>query len=214
MTEGIKQVAQLEDPVGEIIKMKKRPNGLQIGQKRVPLGVIGMIYEARPNVTADAFALCFKAGNAVILKGGKEALFSNRAIVQIIQETLLKIGLPEDAVQLIQDTDRKTTLDFMKLHKYVDVLIPRGGSHLIKTVVENSTIPIIETGVGNCHIYVDEFANCDQGVDIVFNAKTQRPGVCNAIETLLVHESIAQPFLSKLIPKLKSYSVEIRGDQK
>ncbi len=214
MAEGLKQITQIEDPIGEVAIMKKRPNGLQIGQKRVPLGVIGIIYEARPNVTADAFGLCFKTGNAVILKGGKEALFSNIAIVNIIRDTLFTAGLSRDAVQLIEDTQRSTTLALMKLNQYIDVLIPRGGQGLIKTVVENSTIPVIETGVGNCHIYIDEYADINQGVSIAVNAKTQRPGVCNAMETLLIHEKIAYPFLSELFPILASFSVEIRGDEK
>ena len=185
----------MEDPVGEVISMKQRPNGLMIGQKRVPLGVIGMIYEARPNVTADAFGLCFKSGNAVILKGGSDAIYSNLAIVEQIRKGLSDAGLPEDAVLLIADTSRAVTRDFMKLNEYVDVLIPRGGAGLIKTVVENSTIPVIETGTGNCHIYVDETADLSMAADIVFNAKTQRIGVCNACESLVVHKNAAEKFL-------------------
>ncbi|NMA82764.1 MAG: glutamate-5-semialdehyde dehydrogenase [Epulopiscium sp.] len=212
MAEGLKQIAQLDDPIGEIAMMKKRPNGLQIGQKRVPLGVIAIIYEARPNVTADAFGLCFKAGNAVLLKGGKEALYSNMAIAEIISDALSKCGLPKDGIQFIADTDRSTTLALMKLNKYVDVLIPRGGKNLIQSVIQNSTIPIIETGAGNCHLYIDEFADLDQAISIVINAKTQRPGVCNAIETLLVHKAIDKSKFLELVEKLESHSVELRVD--
>ena len=168
MAEGLTQLASLDDPVGEVISMKKRPNGLLIGQKRVPLGVVGIIYEARPNVTADAFGLCFKTGNAVILKGGSDAIHSNRAIVEVIREALVSEGIPGDAIQLIESTDRETTTAFMKMNDYVDVLIPRGGAGLIKAVVNNSTIPVIETGTGNCHIYVDASANLDMAVDIIF----------------------------------------------
>ena len=180
MADGLRAVADLEDPVGEILAMKPRPNGLLIGQKRVPIGVIGMIYEARPNVTADAFGLCFKAGNAVILKGGSDALESNKAIVAAIQDGLASAGLPVYAVQLIQDTDRETTRELMRMNRYVDVLIPRGGANLIRSVVENSTIPVIETGTGNCHIFVDQSADFSMALDIIFNAKTQRIGVCTA----------------------------------
>ena len=180
MAEGLYQLEQLEDPIGEVLSMKKRPNGLLIGQKRVPLGVVGIIYEARPNVTADAFGLCFKTGNAVILKGGKDAIHSNMAIVKVLRLALQEKGFPEAAVTLIEDTSRETTTAFMKLREYVDVLIPRGSAGLIRAVVENSIIPVIETGTGNCHIYVDETADLDMAVDIIFNAKTQRIGVCNA----------------------------------
>ena len=214
MAEGLRQVADLEDPVGEVISMKQRPNGLMIGQKRVPLGVIGMIYEARPNVTADAFGLCFKSGNAVILKGGSDAIYSNLAIVEQIRKGLSDAGLPEDAVLLIADTSRAVTRDFMKLNEYVDVLIPRGGAGLIKTVVENSTIPVIETGTGNCHIYVDETADLSMAADIVFNAKTQRIGVCNACESLVVHKNAAEKFLPVIRERLAQKHVEIRGDKR
>lgn len=213
MAEGLLQVAALEDPVGEVISMKPRPNGLLIGQKRVPLGVVGIIYEARPNVTADAFGLCFKSGNAVILKGGKDALRSNEAIVACLRRGLAKAGLLEDAVCLITDTDRETTRRFMRLNEYVDVLIPRGGAGLIKTVVENSTIPVIETGTGNCHVYVDEGADLDMAVDIIFNAKTQRIGVCNACESLLVHKSAASQLLPRLKERLDEKQVEVRADE-
>ena len=195
MAEGLRQVAALEDPIGEVTGMKKRPNGLLIGQKRVPLGVIGIIYEARPNVTADAFALCFKTGNVVILKGGSDAIHSNTAIVDCIRRTLDENGITKDAIQLISDTSRETAGEFMKMNEYVDVLIPRGGKGLIKAVVNNSTIPVIETGTGNCHIYVDESADLQMAADIVMNAKTQRVGVCNACESLLVHEKVKERYL-------------------
>ena len=213
MADGLLQVAALDDPVGEVLSMKLRPNGLQIGQKRVPLGVIGMIYEARPNVTADAFGLCFKSGNAVILKGGSDALQSNKAIVQALRTGLLRAGLPEDSLQLTQDASRDTTKELMRLNRYIDVLIPRGGAGLIKTVVENSTIPVIETGTGNCHVYVDETADLKMALDIVFNSKTQRIGVCNACEYLLVHRKIAEEFLPMLKKRLDEKNVEIRGDE-
>ncbi|MEF9953854.1 MAG: glutamate-5-semialdehyde dehydrogenase [Clostridium sp.] len=213
MSEGLQQIVSLEDPVGEVLGMKPRPNGLLIGQKRVPLGVIGIIYEARPNVTADAFGLCFKTGNAVILKGGSDALESNKAIVRWIRKGLLTAGLPGNAIQLITDTDREVTREFMKLNRYVDVLIPRGGANLIHTVVENSTIPVIETGIGNCHIYVDQTADFDMALDIIFNAKTQRIGVCNACESLVVHKAIAKDFLPLLKKRLDEKQVEIRGDE-
>lgn len=213
MAEGLSQIALLEDPVGEVISMKKRPNGLQIGQVRVPIGVIGIIYEARPNVTTDAAGLCLKTGNAVILRGGKEAVNSNVAIVKIIQEALVSEGVPPEAVQLVEDTSRESAVAMMKLNEYLDVLIPRGGQGLIKTVVENSSVPVIETGTGNCHALVDESANLDMAAKIVVNAKTQRPGVCNAIETLLVHASVADMFLPVICEQLKDLNVEIRGDR-
>ena len=213
MADGLLQVASLDDPVGEVLSMKLRPNGLQIGQKRVPLGVIGMIYEARPNVTADAFGLCFKSGNAVILKGGSDALSSNRAIVEALRTGLSRVGLPEDSLQLIEDTSRETTKELMRLNRYIDVLIPRGGAGLIRAVVENSTIPVIETGTGNCHVYVDETADLQMALDIIFNAKTQRIGVCTACESLLVHRKIAERFLPMLKKRLDEKKVEIRGDE-
>ena len=214
MAEGLRQVAALEDPVGEVTGMKKRPNGLLIGQKRVPLGVIGIIYEARPNVTADAFALCFKTGNVVILKGGSDAIHSNTAIVDCIRRTLDENGITKDAIQLISDTSRETTGEFMKMNKYVDVLIPRGGAGLIRSVVENSRIPVIETGTGNCHIFVDESADFDMAIDIIFNAKTQRIGVCNACESLVIHEKIVDAFLPRLKARLDEKHVQMRGDEK
>lgn len=213
MADGLLSVAALDDPVGEVLSMKVRPNGITIGQKRVPLGVVGIIYEARPNVTADAFGLCFKSGNAVILKGGSDALESNMAIVKWLRTGLKNAGLPEDALQLITDTDREVTKDFMRQRDYVDVLIPRGGAGLIKTVVENSTIPVIETGTGNCHIFVDESADFEMALNIIFNAKTQRIGVCNACESLVIHRKIALKFLPLLKERLSLKSVEIRADE-
>ena len=212
MADGLLQVAALGDPVGEILSMKRRPNGLLIGQKRVPLGVVGIIYEARPNVTADAFGLCFKAGNTVILKGGSDALRSNRAIVGLIRGGLEKEQLPADAVQLITSTDRETARQFMRMNGYLDVLIPRGGAGLIRAVVENSTVPVIETGTGNCHIFVDETADLDMALNIIFNAKTQRIGVCNACESLVVHRAVAERFLPLLKARLDQKQVEIRAD--
>ena len=213
MAEGLRQVASLEDPIGEVIGMKKRPNGLLIGQKRVPLGVIGIIYEARPNVTADAFALCFKTGNVVILKGGSDAIHSNTAIVDCIRRTLEENGITSNAIQLIADTSRETAGEFMKMNEYVDVLIPRGGRGLISAVVNNSTIPVIETGTGNCHIYVDESADLQMAADIVMNAKTQRVGVCNACESLLVHEKVKDAFLPVLARRLRTRNMEMRADE-
>ena len=212
MADGLLQVASLEDPVGEVLSMKKRPNGLMIGKKRVPLGVIAMIYESRPNVTSDAFGLCFKSGNAVILKGGSDALRSNQAIVKCLREGLARAGLPEDGVQLVEDTSRDTTRELMRLNEYVDVLIPRGGAGLIRSVVENSTVPVIETGTGNCHIYVDETADLNMALDIIYNAKTQRVGVCNACESLVVHRLVAGKFLPLLKKRLADKNVEIRAD--
>ncbi len=209
---GLEQIAALDDPVGEVIGMKKRPNGLLIGQKRVPLGVVGIIYEARPNVTADAFGLCFKTGNAVILKGGSDAIFSNTAIVDSIRKSLEDCQVNPDALLLITDTSRETTKAFMKLNRYVDVLIPRGGAGLIRSVVENSTIPVIETGTGNCHVYVDETADLAMATDIILNAKTQRVGVCNACESILVHEKVKDRLLPELGERLREKQVEIRGD--
>ena len=213
MAEGLRQIAALEDPIGEVVSMKPRPNGLLIGQKRVPLGVVGIIYEARPNVTADAFGLCFKTGNAVILKGGRDAANSNAAIVGILRETLLGLGITQDAVQLIEDNRRETVQQFMKLDRYVDVLIPRGGAGLIRTVVETSTIPVIETGTGNCHIYVDETADLEMAVDIIFNAKTQRIGVCNACESLVVHESVKDALLPAMKKRTRREACGVKRGQ-
>jgi glutamate-5-semialdehyde dehydrogenase len=213
IAESLRQVAYLEDPIGEVISMKKRPNGLIIGQKRVPFGVIGIIYEARPNVTVDAFGLCLKTGNATILRGGKEAIHSNTAIVKILQKALKESGIPEEAVQLVEDISRESAVALMKLNKYLDLLIPRGGAGLIRTVVENSTVPVIETGVGNCHVYVDSFADLDMALPIIINAKTQRPGVCNAIESLLIHAEVAEKFIPVVCKALADRKVEIRGDE-
>jgi glutamate-5-semialdehyde dehydrogenase len=214
MAEGLEQIAALEDCIGQVMERFERPNGLIIEKRRVPLGVIGIIYESRPNVTVDAFGLCFKTGNAVILKGGSDAIKSNCAITDIISEALEESGITKDAVLLIRDTDRSVTAGLMKLNKYVDVLIPRGGASLIRSVVENSTIPVIETGTGNCHIYVDRDADIDMAIKIIFNAKTQRIGVCNACESLVVHSEIIDTLMPKLADALETKNVEIRGDER
>lgn len=214
MAEGLRQVAALEDPIGEVLSMKTRPNGLRIGKRRVPLGVAGIIYESRPNVTADAFGLCFKTGNAVILRGGSDAIHSNLAIVSVIKDGLKKAELPQDAILLVEDTSRKTVGEMMKLHEFIDVLIPRGGAGLIANVVENSTVPVIETGTGNCHIFVDASADINMAVDIIENAKTQRMGVCNACESLVIHAEAAKAALPRIVECLKSHQVEIRGDER
>lgn len=214
MAEGLKSVALLPDPIGEVTRMWKNADNLQIGRVRVPLGVIGMIYEARPNVTVDAAALCIKSGNAAILKGGKEAINSNIAIANTIIKAAVEAGLPEGSIQLIETIDREAVNIMMKLNEYIDVLIPRGGSGLIQTVVKNSTVPVIETGIGNCHVYVDEDADLEMAENIVINAKTQRTGVCNAMETLLVHKDTAPKLLPKLGEHLKSLGVDIRGCEK
>lgn len=213
MAEGLRQIVELPDPIGEVLEQFERPNGLKIEKRRVPLGVIGIIYESRPNVTADAFGLCFKTGNAVILKGGSDAIHSNIAIVKVLRESLAQSGMTEDAIQLIEDTDRSVASAFMKLNEYVDVLIPRGGAGLIRAVVENSSIPVIETGTGNCHIYVDKAADADMAVQIIYNAKTQRIGVCNACESLVIHKDIREALLPKLAETLKLKNVEMRGDE-
>lgn len=213
MADGIRQIAALSDPVGEVIGMVKRPNGLLIGKKRVPLGVIGIIYESRPNVTADAAALCIKAGNSVILRGGSEAINSNIAITRIMQKEGEAAGLPEGAVELIESTDRETAAGLMRLNEYIDVLIPRGGAGLIKAVVNNATVPVIETGTGNCHVYVEKSADLEMAKSITINAKTSRPSVCNAAETLLVDRAIANDFLPLVLPGLKNKGVEIRGSK-
>ena len=213
MADGLRQVAALDDPVGEVLSMKKRPNGLLIGEKRVPLGVIGIIYESRPNVTADAFGLCFKAGNAVILKGGSDAIRSNQAIASVIREALVSCSLPGDSLQLVTSTDREAARLLMRMNGFIDVLIPRGGAGLIRTVVENSTVPVIETGTGNCHIFVDESADLSMAADIILNAKTQRIGVCNACESLLIHKNISEKLWGVLAGRLAEKQVEIRGDE-
>lgn len=214
MAEGLRQIAALEDPVGEVLRMWNRPNGLRIGQKRVPLGVVGIIYESRPNVTADAFGLCFKTGNAVILRGGSDAIHSNLAIVHVIKEGLRKERLSQDLILLVENTSRETVQQMMKLHGYIDVLIPRGGAGLIASVVENSTVPVIETGTGNCHIYVDESADLNMAVEIIENAKTQRMGVCNACESLVIHQRVASEVVPMVVQCLKQHQVEIRGDER
>ncbi len=213
MAEGLRQVVDLEDPIGKVTEKWTRPNGLEISKRLVPIGVVGVIYEARPNVTADVFGLCFKTGNATILKGGSDALESNKAIVNIIRLALEKESLPVDAVTLIEDTSRESTNQLMRLNDYVDVLIPRGGAGLIKSVVENASVPVIETGSGNCHIYVDYDADIDMAVNIIENAKTQRIGVCNACESLVVHKDIAPNLLPLLNSRLKEHGVQIFADE-
>lgn len=214
IADGVRKVAELPDPIGEVLGMVKRPNGLVIGKKRVPLGVIGIIYEARPNVTADAAALCIKSGNAVMLRGGKEAICSNLALAKVMSEAGEKAGLPAGTINLVSDTSRETASAMMKLNGYIDVLIPRGGAGLIHSVVQNATVPVIETGLGNCHTYIDESADIKMAEEIVINAKVSRPSVCNAMETLLVHEKIAGEFLPQIIKKLKECNVEVRGCEK
>lgn len=214
MADGLRQVAALPDPVGETISMKVRPNGLQIGKRRVPLGVIGIIYEARPNVTADAFGLCFKTGNVTLLRGGRDARQSNKAVINSIRKALKVCKVPEDAVLLVEDTSREAALEMMKMNEYLDVLIPRGGAGLISSVVENSTVPVIQTGTGNCHIYVDEFADIKMAADIIDNAKTQRLGVCNACESLVVHQKIAGEAIPVIYKRLVEKNVEVRGDER
>jgi glutamate-5-semialdehyde dehydrogenase len=211
MAQGLEAIAALPDPVGEVVSMWTRPNGLQIGKMRVPLGVIGIIYESRPNVTVDAAGLCLKTGNAVILRGGSEAFRSNKAIASILREAVAAVGLPENAVQLVETTDREAVDVMLKMNQYLDVLIPRGGAGLIQNVVQNATVPVIETGVGNCHVYVDQGADLEMAKEIVINAKTQRPGVCNAMETLLVHAEEADKFLPVLAKELLERGVELRG---
>ena len=214
MAEGLRQVAGLPDPIGEVLSMWKTENELQIGQKRVPLGVIGMIYEARPNVTCDAAGLCLKTGNAVILRGGSEAIHSNMAIVAILREALKNVGLPVDSVQMIENTSRELALEMMRCNTYIDVLIPRGGAGLIQSVVHHATVPVIETGIGNCHVYVDSDCDLQMAKNIVVNAKTSRPAVCNAAEKLLIHEQVAVEFLPKVVDALEEKNVEIRADEK
>ncbi|MHC1685424.1 MAG: glutamate-5-semialdehyde dehydrogenase [Clostridiaceae bacterium] len=211
MAKGLREVASLDDPISESLRMWKTTNNLQISQVRVPLGVIGMIYEARPNVTVDAAALCLKSGNACILRGGSEAINSNKTIASIIANAAEEAGLPKGSITLIDITSREAATAMMKLNGYIDVLIPRGGAGLIKSVVENSTVPVIETGVGNCHVFVDESGKLDDAKNIIINGKTQRPGVCNAIETVLIHKNIADKFLPDLAKDLKELGVELRG---
>jgi glutamate-5-semialdehyde dehydrogenase len=214
MAAGLEEIIKLPDPVGEVLKMWKRPNGLRIGKVRVPIGVIGFIYESRPNVTVDAAGLCLKSGNAIILRGGSEAIDSNAAIADIIVEAIGRAGLPPDCVQLIRTTDRAAVNAMLKLDRYIDLIIPRGGKPLIKLVVETSTIPVIMHYEGICHTYVDEFADLDMAEEICMNAKVQRPGVCNAMETMLVHSRVAEEFLPRIANKLTAAGVEVRGCDK
>ncbi len=214
MAEGIKQLIELRDPVGECVSEWERPNGLSIQEMRVPLGVVGMIYEARPNVTVDAATICLKTGNAVILRGSSSAINSNKAIVAVIHRALKQTSLPPESVQLIEDTTRDSAKQLFTMNDYLDVLIPRGGKQLIDTVVREASVPVLETGAGNCHIFIDETANKQMAIDIIINAKTQRPSVCNAIETIVLHEKWAQQFGSELFSSLKGKGVELRGDQK
>ena len=214
MAQGLLDIVKLQDPVGEVTNMWQMPNGLQIGQKRVPIGVLGIIYESRPNVTSDAAGLCLKSGNAVILRGASDAINSNKAVAKALVEGIKRSGLPQDCVQLLEDTSRETATEMMRLNDYIDVLIPRGGAGLIKSVVQNATVPVIETGTGNCHIFVDETADLEMAKAIVLNAKVQRPGVCNAAEKLLVHESIANEFLPTIVKSLRENGVEVRGCDK
>lgn len=214
MAEGLRQIAALDDTIGEVLYMKTRPNGLRIGKKRVPLGVVGIIYESRPNVTADAFGLCFKTGNASILRGGSDAIHSNQAIVRAVKAGLRKEKLSQDLILLVEDTSREVVNEMMKMHGLIDVLIPRGGAGLIANVVQNSTVPVIETGTGNCHVYVDASADVAMAADIVENAKTQRMGVCNACESLVIHSEAAPEALPRIVTKLKAHNVEIRGDER
>lgn len=213
IADGLKKVALLPDPVGDVLDDYVADNGLHIKKVRVPVGVIGIIYESRPNVTADAFSLTFKSGNAVILKGGSDAINSNKAITKVIQDTLALCNIDKDAILLIESTDREVTREFMKMKEYVDLLIPRGGAGLIRSVVENSLIPVIETGTGNCHIFVDESADIEKAIEVIINAKTQRIGVCNACESLVIHENIKDKLLPKLKEALENKNVEIRGDK-
>ncbi|EAD2624299.1 glutamate-5-semialdehyde dehydrogenase [Listeria monocytogenes] len=214
ISEAVKQVVALKDPIGEVTNMWKNEAELTIGKTRVPLGVIGIIYESRPNVTVDASVLCFKTGNAVILRGGSDAIDSNKALMSVIQDSLEASGFPRSSVQLIEDTSRETARDMMRLNRFLDVLIPRGGARLIQTVLENATVPVIETGTGNCHIYVDKAAEKQMAIDILVNAKCSRPSVCNAAETLLIHRDVAEDYLPAMETALKEYDVELRADER
>ncbi|HBE10611.1 MAG TPA: glutamate-5-semialdehyde dehydrogenase, partial [Lachnospiraceae bacterium] len=214
IAEGVRQVAALPDPIGEVLSMKRRPNGLLIGQVRVPIGVIGIIYESRPNVTIDTFALCFKSGNAVILRGGSDCINSNIALVKIVKEALTETNITPDVISLIENTDREVVNNFIKENRYLDLLIPRGGAGLINNVIQNATVPVIQTGTGNCHIYIDKSADFDKAVKIVRNAKLQRLGVCNAAESLVIHKDVAEEVLPLIAADLASDDCEIRGDEK
>lgn len=213
IADGMREVAELDDPIGEVGHMKKRPNGLLIGQMRVPLGVVGVIYEARPNVTADVFALCFKSGNAVILKGGTDAANSNLAIVEVLQSVLEELGLPAASVALLQDNSREATKELMQSREYLDVLIPRGGAGLIQSVVQNAKVPVIETGTGNCHVYVDDSADLEMACNIIVNGKTQRVGVCNAVESLLIQKEVAPLLIPMLDQKLSAFNVLLHAEK-
>ncbi|WP_374718937.1 glutamate-5-semialdehyde dehydrogenase, partial [Parageobacillus toebii] len=210
IVDGVRQVASLPDPIGEIVEEWTRPNGLRIQTIRVPLGVIGMVYEARPNVTVDAASLCLKTGNAVLLRGSSSALHSNKALVHVMKEALRDSAIPADAIQLLEDTSREVAQQMFRLNGYLDVLIPRGGAGLIRSVIENATVPVLETGVGNCHIFIDESAQKQMAIDIVLNAKLQRPSVCNAVETVLIHQN--WPYVNDLVETLHARGVELRGD--
>lgn len=214
IAEGVRRVRALDDPIGEVINMKQRPNGLMIGKKRVPMGVVAIIYEARPNVTADAAALCLKTSNACVLRGGSDAINSNTAIMRIMQEAAYSAGIPEGSLNIIEDTARETSVELMKMNGYIDLLIPRGGKGLIKSVVENATVPVVETAAGNCHMYVADDADLDMAEKLVINAKVQRPSVCNAIETLLIDSGIAKDFVPRIFNALRDKGVEIRADEK
>lgn len=214
MAEGLRQVADLEDPIGAVTEMKPNKSGLLIGRKVVPLGVVGIIYESRPNVTADAFALCFKTGNACLLRGGSDAIHSNIAITKVLQEALEKKKMPVSSIQLLEDTSRETATKMMQMNEYIDVLIPRGGAGLIRSVVKNSTVPVIETGTGNCHTYIDEYADPQMAVDIVVNAKTQRLGTCNTCESLVIHKDVVQTHLPAVVEALLKKGVQVRGDER
>lgn len=213
MADGLRDIALLSDPIGLVKHMWTNEAGLRIGQQTVPLGVIGIIYESRPNVTSDAAGLCFKSGNVVILRGGKEAFHSNKSIVEVLQKGLESTSFPKEVIQLVEDTSRETARKMMQLNRYLDVLIPRGGANLIKTVVENATVPVIETGTGNCHVYIDQSAELEMSKDIIVNAKTSRPSVCNAAETLLIHERVAEDFLPVIEQALAEWNVELRADE-
>ncbi|MFR5398460.1 glutamate-5-semialdehyde dehydrogenase, partial [Anaerostipes caccae] len=214
MAEGLRQVADLEDPIGAVTEMKPNKSGLLIGKKVVPLGVVGIIYESRPNVTADAFALCFKTGNACLLRGGSDAIHSNLAIAKVLQESLDKKKMPVFSIQLLEDTSRETATKMMQMTEYIDVLIPRGGAGLIRSVVKNSTVPVIETGTGNCHTYIDQYADPKMAVDIVVNAKTQRLGTCNTCESLVIHKDVVQTHLPAIVEALLQKGVQVRGDER
>ncbi|QVK21565.1 glutamate-5-semialdehyde dehydrogenase [Mycoplasmatota bacterium] len=213
IADGLVKITGLEDPIGKVLEMNKRPNGLMIGKKVVPIGVIGIIYEARPNVTIDAFGLCFKTSNCVILRGGKEAINSNVKLVEVVNEVFINNGINPNCLQILRDTSREIANEMMKMNEYLDLLIPRGGSGLINAVIQNSTIPVIQTGVGNCHVYIDKYADLEKALNIAYNSKVQRPGVCNSCETILVHKDICNDFLPK-IQELFKNKVEVRGDKK